>query len=263
VLHLNYIFALSAVHITGRFAFNSTAVILIIAVLTFVSTLLGGLFALKFNNKLYLILGFSAGAVIGVAFFDLLPAALELSAKTYNVNTIVSFAGLGFLFYLIIDRFILHAKQKTDNQTGTLRGKVIAFCLTVHSFLDGVTIGLGFQVSPAIGSFVAAAVLVHDFSDGINTINVILKENGQRKYAIKWLIANAAAPILGAYSTFYYSLPKEKLGLLLSVVAGFFIYIGAVDFFPESQRKHPGVVTSLMTLLGIVIIYTAVRLSGG
>ena len=50
--------------------------VIIISAATFISTLLGGFFALKFRNKLYLVLGFSAGAMIGVAFFDLLPAAI-------------------------------------------------------------------------------------------------------------------------------------------------------------------------------------------
>jgi zinc transporter ZupT len=51
----------------------------IISIATFVFTFLGGLFALRFKDKLHLILGFSAGAVIGVAFFDLIPEALTLA----------------------------------------------------------------------------------------------------------------------------------------------------------------------------------------
>ena len=48
----------------------------LLALATFSATLLGGLFALRFKDKLHLILGFSAGAVIGLAFFDLLPEAI-------------------------------------------------------------------------------------------------------------------------------------------------------------------------------------------
>ncbi len=52
--------------------------IFFIALATAAATLLGGLFALRFRDKLHLILGFSAGALIGVAFFDLLPEAINL-----------------------------------------------------------------------------------------------------------------------------------------------------------------------------------------
>jgi len=56
--------------------------VIVIACATFVSTLVGGLVALKLRDQLHLILGFSAGAVIGVAFFDLLPESIELEENT-------------------------------------------------------------------------------------------------------------------------------------------------------------------------------------
>ena len=170
-------------------------------------------------------------------------------------------AGLGFMGYFLLDRALIFiSKFKKDiPKTQGIRGSVIAACLTLHSLLDGVAIGLAFQVSPAIGSIVAVAVLVHDFADGINTANVILKENGNRSSAIKWLILNAIAPVFGAWSTFYYQLPQSMLGAILAVVSGFFIYIGASDFLPQSQERRPGLVTILMVMLGMAIIFTAIR----
>jgi ZIP family zinc transporter len=46
------------------------------SIATFMSTLLGGLFALYLRDRLHLILGFSAGALLGAAFFDLIPPRL-------------------------------------------------------------------------------------------------------------------------------------------------------------------------------------------
>ena len=237
--------------------------IILICIATFVSTLLGGLFALRFKNKLYLILGFSAGAVIGVAFFDLLPTALELSAKVYGIRLITSMTGFGFIIYLLLDRSVVRLSQqrKTNITLNTLRGKIAAGCLTIHSLIDGIAIGLAFQVSAAIGGIVATAVLVHDFADGINTTNVILKTNGNKRIAIRWLIINAVAPVLGAFSTFYYQVPEKDLGILLALVSGFFLYIGASDFLPESQQLYPKFLTTLMTVLGIAVLYAAVQLS--
>lgn len=238
--------------------------IILICTATFISTLLGGLFALKFKDKLYIVLGFSAGAVIGVAFFDLLPTAMELSAKTYGMRMVISMAGLGFTFYLILDRLImrLNRNKQNINNSGTLRGKIAAFCLTLHSFIDGVAIGIAFQVSAAIGGVVATAVLIHDFADGINTTNVILKANGNKKHAIRWLLINSIAPIFGAFSTFYYKVPEKDLGILLALVSGFFLYIGASDFLPESQQLYPKFLTTLMTVLGIIVLFAAIQISG-
>jgi zinc transporter ZupT len=243
---------------------NPTAIVIIlICIATFISTLLGGLFALRTKGKLSLLLGFSAGAVIGVAILDLLPTAIELSKQVYNIRKITSIVALGFMIYFLMDRSLLWFNQINTNLkkiTG-LKGKVGAACLTLHSFIDGTAIGLAFRISPAIGSMVAIAVLVHDFSDGINTTNVILKENGNKKTAMKWLVINAVAPILGACSTYYYELPKEHLGVLFALVSGFFLYIGASDFLPASQQRSPKISTTLMTILGLLIIFLVTRIT--
>ena len=114
--------------------------IVLIALATGVMTLVGGAFALKFKDKLHLILGFSAGAVIGVAFFDLIPEALELGRVHYDISLISSVVALAFLVYLIIDRFVLlhaHTEEEGHGHKGILGAGSLAF----HSFLDGVAIG--------------------------------------------------------------------------------------------------------------------------
>ena len=66
-----------------------------------VATLAGGALALRLQSRIHLILGFSAGAVIGVALLDLLPEALNLGGKG---DTVLAFCALGFMAYLAIDR---------------------------------------------------------------------------------------------------------------------------------------------------------------
>ena len=61
-----------------------SVIILLVGLATFLSTLLGGLFAIRFKDRLHLILGFSAGAVIGVALFDLIPESLSLGTKSHS-----------------------------------------------------------------------------------------------------------------------------------------------------------------------------------
>ena len=236
-------------------------VIAFIALGAFSATLLGGVFALKFKDRLHLILGFSAGAVIGVAFFDLLPEAIDLASASYGVSTITSVVALGFIIYLFLDRVvILHAHAEEDGHGE--RGVLGAGSLSFHSFLDGVAIGLAFQVSVAVGAIVAAAVLVHDFSDGINTVNLVLKNAGTRERAFRWLLIDAAAPAVGIVSTAFFRLPEQILGLLLATFCGFFLYIGASDLLPESHHRHATMWTTTMTALGVLVLYAAITLAG-
>jgi ZIP family zinc transporter len=252
--------------------------IIAIACAAFCATFAGGLFALRLKDKLHLVLGFSAGAVIAVAFFDLLPEAIELGAKYHSAATLLSCAALGFLFYLVLDRIQFfhaqrhHHRHDSHNDhhehhghaafSGTHRGVLGASSFSAHSLLDGVAIGLAFQASRAGGIIVAIAVLTHDFSDGINTMNVVLKNNGSRKNALRWLWADALAPALGMALASFIVLPESAISIVLALFAGFFLYIGASDLIPESHHAHPKLLTTVMTLLGTGVLYLAVVLSG-
>ena len=122
-------------------------------------------------------------------------------------------------------------------------------------------IGLAFRVSPQVGGVVAAAVLAHDFSDGINTVSVVLKAHSVRDKALRWLVVDALAPLVGVASTFLFTLPKAQLGIALALFCGFFLYVGAADLLPESHHRHPKALTGLMNVLGAAAIYAAIRLA--
>lgn len=245
--------------------------ILMTALAASVATFIGGLFALRFRDKLHLTLGFSAGAVAGVALFDLLPEAIGLSAEYYSAETIALFIAFGFFCYFIFDRLILLHTNCDDElcspQTES-RGSFGALTLSAHSFFDGIAIGIGFQASTIIGIVVAVAVLTHDFSDGINTVNYILRNSSKNlpagvavyKSAFRWLIIDAVAPVVGATSTLLFRIPESYIGLVLAVFAGTFLYLSASDLIPESHHRHPRALTTFMTLLGALLIYLVANL---
>jgi ZIP family zinc transporter len=228
--------------------------LVIIAAAAFLSTLAGGLLALKLHDKLHLILGFSAGAVIGVAFFDLLPEAIAVGEKFHAPATLLSCSALGFLCYLVLDRILLF------HGDAARRGGFTAAVLCIHSLLDGIAIGFAFQTSRAVGIVVAIAVLTHDFSDGINTTNIILKNHGGRSQAMRWLAVDALAPVIGILLTCLITLPAAGFGTALALFAGFFLYIGASDLIPESYHAHPKFLTTAMTLVGAMVLYLAIAL---
>jgi zinc transporter ZupT len=231
----------------------TTGLIVVTALCTCVATFLGGWLALSLKSRINLVLGFSAGAVIGVAFFDLLPEALSLRGPS-----ILPIAALGFLAYLLFDRLASHSGPQEGNPR---RGILGAASLSAHSLLDGLGIGIAFQAGHGPGLVVAAAVLAHDFADGLNTVNVVTRNGGARRLAMGWLAADAIAPLVGAGLSLFFHLPPSTLGVLLAIFGGFFLYIGAVDLLPESQRGTSRLGASLMTLLGALFLYGVARLA--
>lgn len=235
----------------------SPVLLWVIAAATGAATYLGGALALRARSYIRFILGFSAGAVIGVALFDLLPEAQALGGGAEASRTIFACAGVGFGLYMLIDRGL----QVLSGGAVGHRGHLGPASLTAHSLLDGLGIGLAFHVSRSAGLILAFAVLAHDFSDGINTVTLSLTGKGP-KTARMWLIADALAPVVGILAAQLIAVSQGQLALLLAGFAGVFLYIGAAELTPESHRRFPHLWTSIATLLGMAVIYEAVKLAG-
>jgi ZIP family zinc transporter len=240
--------------------------ILVLAFSACFATLAGGALALRLRDRLHLILGFSAGAVLAAAFFDLLPEALRVAGPGADPANGIAIAALGFFAYTILDRLILlHAHHDHDGRVhhaAVGRQWSGAGSLSLHSLTDGFAIGVAFRASPAVGIVVAAAVLAHDCSDGMNTVSVVLRHGGAKREAYRWLIVDAIAPVIGALLSLLVALPAATMSAMLALFAGFFLYIGASDLLPESVHEHPKFLTTLMTLLGAGLLYVVVRLAG-
>lgn len=237
-------------------------ILIFLAAASFGATMLGGLVALRLKDRLHLILGFSAGAVLGVAFFDLLPEALHLAAAPPATTTL--YVAGGFLVYLLLDRLaLLHAAGNDhgdEHGHPAPRGVLGAITLVTHSMFDGLAIGFAYQISSAVGVVVAIAVVTHDFSDGINTLSVVLKNGGTRAEGFRWLLADAVAPVAGIALTLFLALPASTFGIVLAAFAGMFLYLGASDLVPESHHAHPKFLTTAMTVLGAALVYAAMAL---
>lgn len=234
--------------------------------LTLVSTFLGGLLALRYQDKLHLVLGFTAGVLIGVVSFDLFPEIIEM-VEEHGVPVLTPMIALvvGFFAFHIIEKWLLihHAQEEHyEAHTHPTVGVLSALVIALHSFLDGVGIGLGFQVAPEVGILVAVAVISHAFSDGLNTTSLMLAHDNTRGRTLKLLSLTAVAPVLGGLSTLLFSVPENFLILYLGFFAGFFLYIGASEILPEAHSRHSSFATIFVTVLGTAFIYAVTQFIG-
>lgn len=235
----------------------------ILTVFTFISTLLGGVVALKNPKIINKIMGYTAGVLLGVVAFDLIPEISRLTHESsLNIDHSMIALVVGFLLFHILEKTILlhHAHESeygkhVHPQVGIASG----LALSGHSFLDGVGIGLGFQVSNSVGIAVAIAVIAHDFSDGLNTVILMLHNKNSRADAFKLLLLDALAPVLGVLSTLLFTLPDSWLTIYLGFFAGFLLYIGASDILPQAHSKESSRITIALTVLGAVFMFLVTR----
>lgn len=237
---------------------------IIFTILTFFSTLCGGLFALKYRQKIHLVLGFTAGVMVAVVAFDIFPEIFE-RVMHFSINPEQPMIALivGFLLFHIMEKSVLihhsHEEGYAVHKHPTV-GALSALALSAHSFLDGVGIGLGFQASPSVGILVAIAVISHDFADGLNTVTLVITNHSSRKRAFRFLLLDAGAPILGVLSTLLFHISDTALVLYLGFFAGFLLYIGSSDILPEAHSgKASSYKTILMTILGVGFIFLVTR----
>ena len=223
----------------------------------FVSTGIGGLAAFRFREHLHLLLGFSSGAVTAVVLFDMLPEVVALGGASH-----IPVAAVGFLAFFGLERHTaMHrtdgnraAKMTSDQELGILS----AGGLCVHSILDGVAIGAGFQTSAKLGLLIAISVIAHDVSDGLNTVTIVLAHGNTLRRAWFWLFVDMLAPVVGAATTLFVNL-DDLLPWILAFFAGSFLYIGASDLLPEA-KLHDSPIVGLATAIGMLAIFVTTQM---
>jgi zinc transporter, ZIP family len=219
-----------------------------LAGLTVLSTLAGGIVALRLSRDLATAIALTGGVVVAVALFHVLPEAIEAVGKPDRVGLLV---GLGFLTFFLAERLlVLHHRDEPEQARA--HGQVGAFGaagLSLHSFIDGLGIGLAFDLNTATGLLVFIAVVSHDFADGLNTVSFVLRQSNDRRRAVRWLTVDAAAPLAGAIVGTSLHVSEQTLGQLLAVYAGFFLFMGATDLLPHAH-EHPSVKRVALTVAG-------------
>ncbi|OGZ19821.1 MAG: hypothetical protein A2654_00185 [Candidatus Nealsonbacteria bacterium RIFCSPHIGHO2_01_FULL_43_31] len=236
---------------------------IIFSIVAFFSILLGGFFAIKLKNRLHFIMAFAAGILLGVVSFDIFPEIIEqIKINDFEPLTIMIALVVGFLLFHILEKTILiHHSHEADyaEHHHPQVGVISALALIGHSLMDGVSIGLGFQISASVGVLVAVAVISHGFTDGMNTVALMLSHKNSPKKSKVFLLLHSLAPILGAVATMFFTVSPQFLVLYLGFFAGFLLYIGGSDILPEAHSQHSSYKLIGLTVLGAVFIFAITR----
>jgi ZIP family zinc transporter len=232
-----------------------------LAGVTVVSTFVGGMTALRFRRELTTLIALTGGVVVAVALFDVLPEAIDAVDNSRRVTLLV---GAGFIGFFLIERLlVLHHRDEAEQARAHAQVGVLgAAGLSVHSFVDGLGIGLAFHLDNATGFLVFLAVVTHDFADGLNTVSFVLSQRQDRAKALTWLAVDSLAPLAGAIVGTFVAISDYALGHLLAVYAGFFLFMGGTDLLPEAHQ-HPSRLRVAITALGFGATFLIARLAAG
>jgi ZIP family zinc transporter len=236
-----------------------------LAALTALATTTGGYLAIKSKDRLHLVLGLSAGLLLGLVAFDLLPEIFELNTQEILHAPAASVALIaGFLLLHFYEQlFGSHEPAESDyghdhKHSSDIAGAFGAVAMGGHVFLDGLALGVAFKVSTDLGIAVFIALLVHAFSDGLNTVSFLIKSGSWGKKGFWLLGVDAVARISGAALGASLAISDNFVGIYLAVFAGIVIYLATSHILPEAHSRHKSRYTIIATLLGVAIMWALV-----
>lgn len=231
---------------------------LVVSLFSVLAAGLGGLIGLRVKDRLHLALGLSAGVLLGLVLFDLVPEVLELSdALVGEVPAVMVVMAVGFMALHVVERGlgVHHAHEDEygdhDHQLPVV-GLVSAAVIAAHAFIDGLSIGVAFAIDERLGFAVGAAVVAHRFADGLSTVAVMRIRGVPRRQSIVMLAVGALAPVAGVLVAQAVDVTEESLALLLAFFAGYLLYLATSDVLPEAHSRHPSRLTLLATVTGMV-----------
>lgn len=250
---------------------DTLSLIIIYTLISSIISLCGGILLLSKENLArkisHFLSSFAAGVLLGTAFVDLLPEALE-HAKGAGVEVnIFIWVLLGILTFFLLERFIHWFHHHHDSsQTADVEKKTVIPLIilgdTVHNFIDGVVIAATFLVDPKLGMLTTFAVAAHEIPQEIGDFGIML-HRGMKKMSILLVnIVSALAALAGAILTYLIGGDLETLlPGFLAIAAGFFIYIALSDLIPEihgEDRKDVAFWETVCLFAGVGVIYIAI-----
>lgn len=224
------------------------------------ATLAGGALPLWFDRHSRVFLGFSAGTLVALSLLELIPEGIEAVPLDVHPEMLVV---LGvFLLTMLLDKLhVLHPHShgmdascpdhEHEHRPLAMHGAV---GLLIHSAVDGVALAAASRQSVAITLAVAIALSAHKLTDGVTTVSLVLSHHHARRQAVQLLLGNAACLVVGFALGMLVELGHDQLGVLLLVMAGFFLYLGATDLLPSVTAVRCRKREVLATALGMAAI---------
>lgn len=242
----------------------------LIALVTVLATALGGLLALRSHQRLHLVLGLSAGLLLGLVAFDLLPEVFSIDTSTVaHVPTVMLVFVFGFLLLHVLERMSgthepIDSKHDHEHSHGhSATGIIGASAMVGHVFLDGIAVALAFSLNTSTGIAVSVAVIAHAFSDGLNTVSMLI-HHGRWESRAKWLLLlDGTARTTGAALGSVLTISEPLLALYLAMFAGFIVYLATSHILPEAHSRHASRATLFATFGGVLAMFAIVSLTAG
>lgn len=180
------------------------------------------------------IINFSAGVMLAIAFFHLIPESMEFNSKS------AFYVLIGFLIMFFLQFILLFhpCHDDDDCQTHSNIGLTAMAGLSFHSLLDGLIIAIGFEANTHLGILTTLAIILHKIPDGITISSILLHSKISKKKILSFSFLTAIFTPIGTILGILIlkNISQSLLGILIAATAGSFIFLSASDLIPETHK---------------------------
>jgi zinc and cadmium transporter len=202
---------------------------------------------------------FAAGTLIGAAFLDLIPEALEKGSEPILVYVIV-----GIIVFFLLEKVLYwyHCHNHHCDAHHKHRVKEYTYLNLVgdalHNMLDGAIIAVSFFADFRLGVATTLAVIFHEIPQEIGDFAILVKGGYSQGRALMMNFFSGLTAILGAVLAFVFLEAFEALEpIALAFAAGGFIYIALVDLLPEIHEtadSRKALIEVMAFIVGVIVI---------
>lgn len=219
---------------------NSLLAAFFVSLVSLVGIFIVSLSQKKTKNLVFFLVSFSAGSLMGGAFFHLIPQAIELNSQAGAVEVFKLVAG-GFIVFYVMERILrwrhCHNLEK-ECEVHHFIGYQNLLGDGLHNFIDGLIIFAAFSVNQSLGLAATISIILHEIPQEIGDFGVLIYSGFSKKKALFFNFLSAVLAVLGVLAGFFFSGTTEQLAkFLIPFAAGGFIYIAASDLIPEIHRE--------------------------
>jgi zinc and cadmium transporter len=227
------------------------ASVTVVSLISFVGVIFIGLKESLLRRIVMVLVGFASGTLLGGAFFDLLPEAVNMINPPI---TIFYFVILGIIVFFCIEKFLYWRHCHEEKCQVHTFAYISLVGDGVHNFIDGMIIAATFVLGFELGFITTLAVISHEIPQEIGDFGVLIYSGLGKRKALTYNFISALTAILGAIVTYYVVYLRSNYALLVPFAAGGFIYIAATDLMPELHKKSyagESIIQLLSILLGL------------
>jgi ZIP family zinc transporter len=196
----------------------------------------------------------AAGLMLGASFM------LLVEGSVYGTWQSLVGAAIGIMFIQLANRFLeAHPELELGAKgTGGRRAFLVVLAMTVHSFSEGIAVGVSFGGGMTLATLITIAIAVHNIPEGL-AISAVLRPRGTSIAACAgWsVLSSLPQPLMAVPAFLFVELFRPVLPYGLGFAAGAMVYMVFLELLPEAYASASKSTVGLLVAvtLGAMILF--------